>query len=141
LQLFSGADYLKVFDASQLQAQAMLLLNAQNFAMHISFLFFGLHILVLGYLIFKSGYIPRFLGVMLLTAACGYIIDCFGNFLSSSYANNATAFIVFVGVPAVIAEFSLTLWLLFKGAKLPEIKSWPDKKVVQSSNADGRIMD
>jgi hypothetical protein len=140
LQLFSGAEYLKVIDPNQLKAQAMLLLNTQNFAMHISFLFFGLHILVLGYLIIKSGYIPRFLGVMLITASIGYVIDSFGNFLSSSYANNTTAFIVFVGVPAVIAEFSLTLWLLFKGAKLPGLKSRVDKKVTHLSGADGGNM-
>jgi len=118
LQLFSGADYLKVFEISQLQAQAMLLINAQDYAMHLSFFFFGLHIFILGYLILKSGYVPKFLGFLLIVASCGYLIDSFGNFLSSSYANNESLFIVFVAVPAVISEFSLTIWLLFKGRKI-----------------------
>jgi len=83
-------------------------------------LFFCIHIFLLGYLIFGSGYIPRILGILLIVASCGYLIDSFGNFLFSSYANNKTAFIVFVAVPAIIAEFSLTIWLLFKGGKLQE---------------------
>lgn len=117
LQLFSGADYLKVFETNQLQTQAMLLLNAHDYAVHISYIFFGLHIFLLGYLILKSGYIPPILGILLIVASCGYLIDSFGNFLSSDYANNKTAFLIFVAVPAIISELSLTIWLLFKGGK------------------------
>lgn len=117
LQLFSSADYLKVFETNQLQAQAMLLLNTHNFAVHISYVFFGLHIFLLGYLILKSGYIPKILGILLIVASCGYLINSFGNFLSPSYANNKTAFLLFVGVPAFVSELSLTFWLLFKGGK------------------------
>jgi hypothetical protein len=115
LQLFSGAEYLKVFETNQLQSQAMLLLNTHNFAVNISYVFFGLHIFLLGYLILKSEYIPRIIGIFLLIASCGYLINCFGNFLSSAYANNKTVFLVFVAIPAMISELSLTLWLLFKG--------------------------
>ena len=117
MQLFSGADYLKVFETNQLQAQAMLLLNTHNFAVHISYVFFGLHIFFLGYLILKSGYIPRIIGILLLVASCGYLINSFGNFLSPAFANNKTTFIVFVAIPAMISEFSLTFWLIFKGGK------------------------
>jgi Domain of unknown function (DUF4386) len=121
LQLFTGADYLKVFETNQLQAQAMLLLNTHNFAVHISYVFFGFHIFLLGYIILKSGYIPRILGIFLIIASCGYLIDSFGNFLSPGYANNKTSFFVFVAVPAIISELSLTLWLLFKGGKGPNL--------------------
>ena len=60
---------------------------------------------------------PSFLGILLIIASIGYQIDSFGNILSSSYANNEVLFFVFVAIPAVIAEFSLTLWLLIKGGK------------------------
>ena len=122
LHLFSGADYLAVFEPSQLHAQAMLFLNAHEYGVHISFVFFGMHIFVLGYLIFKSNYIPRILGVLLIVASLGYFIDSLGNFVSSNYADSEIAFILILALPAVIAEFSLTLWLLFKGGKTNPMK-------------------
>ena len=119
LGLLSGADHLAVIETSHLHAQVMELLYAHKYALLISFLFFGIHIFLLGYLILKSDYIPRIIGVLLVIASIGYLIDSFGNFLSSSYASNLP-FLIFVGIPAVIAEFSLTLWLLFKGGKVHE---------------------
>jgi hypothetical protein len=123
LPLLSGADYLTVFEPNQLQALAMSLVNAYAYGVNISFVFFGLHVFFLGYLIFKSDYIPRILGVLLIVASLGYLIDSFASFLSSNYANNEALFFLFVAVPAIIAELSLTLWLIFKGAKIPEMKS------------------
>ena len=58
LQLLSGADYLAAFEPNQLQAQVMLSLDAFHAAWTIGFLIFGLHLSLLGYLVFKSGYIP-----------------------------------------------------------------------------------
>jgi len=117
LQLSKGADYLSVFTADQLQAQAILFLNAYSDLTLIAWVFFGLHILGLGYLIFKSRYIPKILGVLLMVAFVGYMIDSFGSVLSSSYANNEVGFIVFIAIPAIVAELSLTIWLLYKGGK------------------------
>jgi hypothetical protein len=117
LELLSGAEYLKAIETPVLHAQVMLHLNAHDYAMHISFLFFGLHIFFLGYLILKSHYIHRFVGILLIVASMGYLINSFGNFLSSDYANCKPAFIIFVAVPAIVSELSLTLWLLIKGAK------------------------
>ena len=123
LPLLSGADYLTVFEPNQLQAQAMSFVNAYTFGVNISFVFFGLHIFFLGYLIYKSDYIPRILGVLLIVASIGYFIDSFASILSSNYASNEIYFIMFIAVPAIISELSLTLWLIFKGRKIPELKS------------------
>jgi len=117
LQLLSGADYLTVFETSQLHALVMIFLNAYQYGFNIAFVFFGLHIFGLGYLIYKSDYIPKILGVLLMIAFVGYMIDSFASVLSSSYANNGALFIVFIAVPAIISELSLTIWLLFKGEK------------------------
>jgi len=117
LELLSGSEYLAVFDTNHLHAQAIALLYKYNFGVHVSFLFFGIHIFFLGYLVLNSGYVPKTLGIMLIVASIGYLIDSFGNFLSPSYANNETLFIIFVAVPAVISELSLTLWLLFIRSK------------------------
>ena len=126
LQLVSGADYLAAFEPNQLQAQATLFLNAYAYGVNIAFVFFGLHIFFIGYLLFKSDYgryIPRILGVILIVASFGYLIDSFASFLSPLYANNETLFILFVAVPAITTELSLTFWLLLKGRKIPEMKS------------------
>ena len=69
---------------------------------------------MLGYLVFKSGYIPRALGILVMIASLGYLIDSFGGVLSAGYnANNVTQF-TFVG------EVLLMGWLLWKGVRLQE---------------------
>lgn len=111
--LLSGAGYMTMFPADQLQAQAMLHIDMYKNGFIIAQLFFGVWLLPLGYLVFRSGFLPRLLGILL-------IIDCFGVlsrflqfFLLPEYD-----FISYPGYAAgFIAEVSLTLWLLFKGAK------------------------
>lgn len=117
LHLISAADYLTAFTADQLSAQVMLFLDTFNFTWLIGLVFFGLHCLVLGYLIIKSGFIPRILGILLIAAAFGYLIDSFAHFLLSDYTTYAMLFLLVVAVPAFLAEVSLCFWLLFKGAK------------------------
>jgi len=121
LQILSGAEYLKVFVTDQLQAQVMLSLNTFNSTWLIGLVFFGFHLFVLGYLIFKSGYIPRILGILLVIASIGYLIDSVANFLLSNYTDYKNLFLMIVVVPGIIGELSLTFWLLLKGAKIPEI--------------------
>ncbi len=123
LQLVSKADYLTAFTASQLHAQVMLSLAAFNHTWLIGLLFFGFHLLLLGYLIFKSSYIPKILGVLLIIAAFGYLIDSFANFLLSSYTDYQTIFMLIVVVPGIIGELSFTIWLIWKGRKIVEIDS------------------
>src|SRR5215210_7534508 len=85
LLLLSGAGYLTVFEPAQSDALALLFLNAHQDVVYIWQLFFGLHLAVLGYLIFKSGYFPRILGVVMVVAALGYLSDAYGNMLSPTY--------------------------------------------------------
>ncbi len=83
----------------------------------IGYIFFTAHIFVLGYSVFKSSYIPRSLGVLLIIASFCYIILLYGNFLVPE------ALLPIFVVPAAIAELLLGIWLLLKRAKLPEMKS------------------
>ena len=71
---------------------------------------FGFHLLVLGYLVFKSGYVPKWLGGFLVLAGVGYIVDGFGKTLSPDYNLNIAQF-TFVG------EVLLIFWLLWRGFK------------------------
>jgi len=116
LQLLSGADYLTAFEPNQLHAQVMLFLKAFSYGWTIGLIFFGIHLFILGYLIFKSDYIPKILGVLVIIAGLGYIIDSFVIFLLPNY-DVTIAMFTFIG------ELLLMLWLLLKGAKIPEMKS------------------
>jgi hypothetical protein len=110
LQLLTGADYLKVLGANQLYAQVMLSLGAFRSGWDIGLVFFGLHLLVLGYLVFTSGYSPKWLGIFVIVAGLGYLVDSFGKILLPSY-NLTIASFTFVG------EVLLMIWLLWKGIK------------------------
>jgi hypothetical protein len=120
LQLLSGANYLTVFETEHLQAQATLFLNAFNYTWLIGLTVFGLHLFVLGYLIFKSSYIPRIIGILLVVSSLGYIIDSFANFLLPNYTDYEAIFLLIVAVPAIVAELSLTFWLLLKGVNIEQ---------------------
>lgn len=123
LQLLSGADYLTVFETDQLHAQVMLFINAFNNGWLIGLVFFGVHLFVVGYLIVKSGFMPRILGILLIMSSMGYLIDNFAKLLLSNYTEYETIFLLIVAVPGVIGELSLAIWLLFKGNKIPEMRS------------------
>lgn len=117
LQLLSGANYLKAFGADQLYAQAMLDLNAHATGYSLGLVFFGLSVLILGYLIVRSGYIPGILGILLIFASAGYLVDSFAKVLMPNYDSFAAVFALIVFVPALIGELALGLWLLIKGVR------------------------
>lgn len=117
LQLISGEDYLNIYDQGMLQAETILLLNDFNNIWLIGLIFFGMHLAVMGYLIYKSGYIPKILGILLIIAAFGYLTDSFANFLFSAYSDYKDIFMMIVVIPGIVGEFSFTVWLLYKGFK------------------------
>lgn len=117
LYLFSSAHDLIAFQSDQLSILAMLFLNPYGYGFNIAFVFFGLHILILGFLAYKSDYIPKVLGIFLIIASLGYLIDSFGSILFSSYAENEILYLLLVALPALIAEYSFTIWLLVRGGK------------------------
>ena len=90
--------------------QAMAFLKAFQNIWDMALILFGFHLLVLGYLAFKSGYVPRWLAVFLVLASVGYIVDGLGKTLSSDYSLNIAQF-TFVG------EVLLIFWLLWRSFK------------------------
>jgi hypothetical protein len=119
LLLLSGAGYLTVFQPDQLHALVLLFLNAYEYVTLVWGTFFGLHLVVLGYLVYKSGYLPRALGVLLVLASFGYLIDSFGNFLLPQYDELYASVVVLL---AIVGELPLTFWLLIKGVNLEQWK-------------------
>lgn len=121
LPLLSGAEYLTVFTKDQIHAQVLLLIDAFNNGWLIGLVFFGCHLLVVGYLIVKSGgYLPRIIGIFLIIASVGYVIDSTAHFLLPNYTDYKTIFLMIVAVPGVIGELSLAFWLLIKGVKVQQ---------------------
>lgn len=112
LLLLSGAGYLTVFPPDQLYAFVLLFLDAHAYVVLIWGLFFGLHLFLLGYLVYKSGYIPKLVGVLLVIASLCYLIQSFGNILLPKYE----AIFATIGFLS-ISEIAFPLWLLFKGVK------------------------
>ena len=112
LLLLSGADYLTVFEPGQLHALVLLFLSAHEYVTLIWGLFFGFHLFVLGYLVHKSGYIPRILGVFLVFASLCYLAQNFGNILLPKYAET----FAWIGYLSMI-ELAFPLWLLIRGVR------------------------
>ena len=111
--LLSGADYLKVFQADQLQALALFFLTLYKNGYWISQIFFGAWLFPLGYLVFKSGFLPRILGIVMMIHCAGWLMTFVQFFLFPGFG-----VITYLTYPlGFISEFGLTLWLLVMGAK------------------------
>ena len=111
--LLSGADYLQVFQADQLQALAMFFLNLHHNGYWIAQIFFGAWLFPLGYLVYKSGFLPRILGIVMMIHFVGWTMTTLQFFLFPGFG-----VITYLTYPlGFISEFGLTLWLLIMGVK------------------------
>lgn len=118
LLVLSGAGVLAAFGAGQTHALVSVFLSAHGIGYAVGLVFFGLHCLLIGYLIFRSGYFPRILGGLMVAAGFGYLIDSFAHVLLTNYAAYESILTVVVFAPALVAELALALWLLLKGVKV-----------------------
>lgn len=135
LQYLSGASFLSAFSLEQRNAQGLLFLNAHSMGYTLAMIFFGAQCLVLGYLVYRSGYFPRVLGVLMLIAGAGYLTDSFASILLPNYASYEAMLLIVGFVPAFVGELAMCLWLLVKGVTLPHNGSGrsitaPDAEVV-----------
>lgn len=104
--------YREAFAPAQLQALAHLFLSANEFMILAWGLFFGLHLVLLGALVYGSGFLPRWLGVLLMLAGPGYLIQSFGTLLWPAASAMLSNVVVLMAVPG---ELAFALWLLIKG--------------------------
>ncbi len=119
LLVLGGAGYLTVFQPNQLNALVTLFLDSYNYGYTIGIVFFTLHTFTLAYLIFKSGYFPKILGVLFMIAAFGYL-------LMPDYKTGP----VYLALPIAIAEIAFPLWLLIKGVNA---KQW-EKRALEAAS-------
>ena len=116
LLLSNGTGYLQAFTAEQLRAQVMLFLDLHRHGAYIAGIFFGLWLFPMGYLVFKSGFLPRVLGILLMIGCFGYLIDSFAYFLDPSFKE--IVMFTFWG------EILFPLWLLIKGVDVERWEKW-----------------
>ena len=116
LQLLTGSEYLTVFEPEQLHALALLLLTAHGYGYLIGGIFFGLHLLVLGYLLYRSDRFPAILGGLVALAAVGYLTESFTFFLVPAYEPVASTIVL---VTAIVGEMALALYLVVRGVRPP----------------------
>jgi hypothetical protein len=121
LLLLNGGDYLTAFTADQLQAGAMFFLELLDYGVYITFIFWGLWLFPMGYLVFKSGFLPKILGILLMIGCFGYLIDFVTLFLFPDFVE--IRFFTFIGEPVFI------LWLLIKGVN---VEKW-EKRALEST--------
>lgn len=117
LSPLANANYLKAIDPRQLNALAYLSAKSWEIGFGVALVFFGCTCLILGYLIFKSGYLPRVIGVLMQIAGVSYLTNSFALILSPSLAHVLFPAIL---LPAFVGESSLCLWLLLKGVNVPK---------------------
>jgi hypothetical protein len=117
LVVLGGSPYLNVFKVEQLQALALMFLELNTQANNICVVFFGVYCLLIGFLIFKSAFLPRSLGVLMALAGLGWL-----TFLSPPLANRFSPYNLVVGF---LAELALMLWLLVRGVKVQRWKEQP----------------
>jgi hypothetical protein len=115
LSLVDGDKYKQLFTPDQLRERVMLSMDAYNNTVFISEIFWGLWLLPFGYLVFKSGFLPKTIGILLMLGCFSYLISFFAQivFPHATISN-------LVMLPASFGEIGICLWLLFVGAGKPK---------------------
>ena len=117
LPVLQNASYAHVFPPLQLFALVGMMLSAHESCFNIALLFFGADCLVTGYLIFRSGYFPRVVGLLLQLAGISYLVGTLSLFFAPALADVIS---LPVQLLALIGEASFCLWLLVMGVNVPK---------------------
>jgi hypothetical protein len=112
LRAATSEEYAGAFGAASPDALAMVFLDLHSYGYLVAGIFFGLWLLPLGYLLFRSRSVPRALGALVMVGSFGYVADAITNVLFPTVGATLTPVLV---LPSVLAEVSLILWLLTKG--------------------------
>ena len=114
LTFVRGADFLSVFDTAQRDALAMLLLRLRDHQNTAAEILWGVWLIPLAVLVYRSRFLPRFLGVWLVINGIAYVIISLTGVLWPQYQGKMFGY----SQPALLGEIALMLWLVIKGAKL-----------------------
>jgi hypothetical protein len=132
VRILDDAEYLGAFGAGQTDTLALLYLDAHKYGYILGLAFFGVSTIIVGYLALSSRQMPRPLGVLLVLAGAGYLVDTFSFFLIPGYDGSASPIVL---APALVAEIWFALWLLTKGRRLERLTE-RDTATVPSTHVD-----
>ena len=119
LTLFRGADFLAVFDKPQRDALGMLFIRLHSQGILIDEMFWGLWLFPFGLLVYRSGFLPRWIGVWLMINCFGYVVLSVTALFFPAYYETAFK----MAQPVLFGELAIMLYLLIKGAKVPTAAS------------------
>jgi hypothetical protein len=114
LLLLQKSSYAAAFNSGQLQTLSLYFLQLQSQGYGISLLLFAFYFPLIGWLVFKSGFIPKFIGILYALAGAGYLLNSLVMFLSPSLLAHLFPYVL---LPAFIGEVSMAFWLIIKGVK------------------------
>ncbi len=117
LLLFRGGEFLTVFDKAQRDALGMLFIRLHSQGIFIDEIFWGLWLFPFGLLVFRSGFLPRFLGVWLMINCFGYLVLSMTALFFPAYNDKLFLYLQ----PVFFGELAIMLYLLIKGAKVPTV--------------------
>ena len=115
LVLVRGGEFLSIFEKPQRDALAMLFLNLHHHGIVVAEIFWGLWLFPLGLLVYRSQFLPRFLGVWLIFAGFAWVVLSLTGILLPQYQNKVDSY----SQPAFLGEIAFMLWLVIKGARPP----------------------
>ncbi len=126
LIFLEGGRSLSGVTAEQLQAQVSMPLALQVIGQNISFVFWGFYGLLLGYLTFRSSFLPRIIGVLLAIGGLCYLTYSLAYFIAPGFAAHL---VPYIQLPSLVGEGSFCLWLLIKGVN---VEQW-EKRALESA--------
>jgi len=121
LILLTNAHYSGAFNPDELQSFAYMPFQFQTAGINLALIFFGCYCISIGYLIFRSTFLPKIIGILLVLGGSCYLINSFANFLTPELATNLSPCIQ---IPSGLAELSLCLWFLVMGVN---VSKWKEK--------------
>jgi hypothetical protein len=110
----SGASYLSVFDKHQLDALTLGVVGLRSQGIHVATMYWGLWLLPLGVLVYRSGFMPRLLGVLVIIAGCAYVVDCVAYYFFPHYAGTIA---LVSTLPQAAGEGGFAFYALIKGVR------------------------
>jgi len=117
VKLADGTGYTTTLEKGQRDAQVMLSLDAYNFGFFLGLVFFGVHLLLLGFVMVKSDYAPSILGILVALAGLGYVMINLARVVLPNYRDYEDLLLLLLVVLGLPGEFGLVGWLLWRGGK------------------------
>jgi hypothetical protein len=121
LKLMAEAGAMAAFTPQQLQALSYLSVQLQDTGLLVSFVFYGIDEIAAGYLIFRSGFLPRILGILLGLSGLCYFADGFISFIAPALQAQLLPYLLF---PCLPGEGSIALWLTIVGLNVDKWRAW-----------------